>query len=112
MTTSRPTVSADTNAAPGLSVSMTDSPFFHEASREVRFNVVIEGTSVWASIGQATLHYHFRPTGHGDDPLKTFTAHTPEIEAAVRRRVAAGSFQPVMLREFDLRMGSQPTVPG
>lgn len=82
---------------------MTDSPFFHEASREVRFQVVIGGESVWASIGQATLHYRFHPTVQGDDPMKTFQAHATEIEAAVRRRVAAGSISPVMLREFDLR---------
>jgi len=35
--------------------------------------------------------------------METFTANLPEIEAAVRRRLAAGSAEPVMLREHDLR---------
>jgi hypothetical protein len=83
--------------------AMTDSPFFHEGAREVRFSVIVDQASVWASIGQATLRYHFHPTAHEDDPMKTFMAHEIEIKAAVRRRVAAGSLQPVMLRESDLR---------
>ena len=87
---------------------MSDFPFFHEESREVRFQVLVGEESVPASIGQATLHYHFRPTVHGDDPLETFKKHTPEIEEAVRRRVAGGAYKPVMLREFDLRDPNRP----
>lgn len=82
---------------------MSDVPFFHEGSREVRFSVDVDGENVWASVGQATLRYSFRPAADGDDALKTFWAHTAEIETAVRRRVAAGALPPVMLREFDLR---------
>ena len=81
----------------------TSEPFFHEASREVRFYVPIDGEAVGASIGEATLHYCFRPTAREDDPLQTFKSHAAEIEAAVRRRVSAGSYKPVMLREHDLR---------
>ncbi|MCR5882345.1 DUF1488 domain-containing protein [Rhizobacter sp. J219] len=83
--------------------AMADAPYFHEGSREVRFSVDVDGERVWASIGQATLRYRFRTGAEGDDALKTFWAHTAEIESAVRRRVAEGSLQPVMLREFDFR---------
>ena len=82
---------------------MTAEPFFHAESQEVRFYVPIDGEAVAASIGQATLHYYFRSTASENDPLQTFKSHTTEIEAAVRRRVSAGSYRPVMLREHDLR---------
>ena len=82
--------------------ALAASAFFDQASQEVRFYVDVSGSSVGASIGKATLHYRFRADSRTDEPLQTFTAHRAEIEAAVRRRVAAGSLQPVMLRENDL----------
>ncbi len=82
---------------------MSQSPYFHEESGAVRFWVEIEGTMVGASISRATLHYRFRPGDHGEDPLETYKAHARDIDAAVRRRVAQGSIEPVMVREFDLR---------
>ena len=39
-----------------------------------------------------------------DDPLETYKAHAQDINDAVRRRVAQGSLEPVMVREFDLRV--------
>ena len=90
----------DSTGAPP--VGMFAAPFFHPESQEVRFCVAVGATSVGASIGKATLHYRFCPDARNDDPLQTFTAHAGEIEAAVRRRVGAGSLQPVMLREHDL----------
>jgi len=79
------------------------SALFHEDSRTVRFWVRIDGKLVGASIGREALHYHYRPDAQGEDPLETYRAHAADIEAAVHRRVAGGSLQPVMLREFDLR---------
>ena len=38
----------------------------------------------------------------GGTALATYLANAAEIDAAVRRRVAAGSIEPVMLREHDL----------
>lgn len=81
---------------------MSTEPFFHPGSGEVRFFVEIDGESVGASITRQTLHYRFRRTEQGDDPMATYAAHADDIEAAVRRRVAAGSLKPVLLREFDL----------
>ena len=77
----------------------------------MRFWVVIADGFVGASIAKSVLHYRFRPGVLDDDPLETFLSHTPELEAAVRRRVARGSIEPVMLREYDLRPGAELASP-
>jgi hypothetical protein len=82
---------------------MSNPPFFHEASGSVRFWVLVDGQLVGASIGKETLHYSYRPGARDDEPLDTYALHSQDIDAAVRRRVAQGSVEPVMLREFDLR---------
>ncbi len=87
---------------------LTDEPFFHESSGTVRFWVLIDGALIGASVGREALHHRFRPTTQGDDPVETFRANLADIEAAVRRRAAQGSREPVMLREYDLR----PQGPG
>ena len=51
------------------------------------------------------MHYRYSPHGTNDDPLQTFEAHTEELEGIVRRRVAGGSREPVMLRDHDLMAG-------
>lgn len=79
------------------------APFFHESSGTVRFWVQLDGRLMGASVGRSALHHRYRPTSQDDDPVATFNAHLEEIEAAVRRRVAQGSIEPVMLREYDLR---------
>jgi hypothetical protein len=83
---------------------MVDAPFFHDASGTVRFWIDVEGQWVGASVGRDALHHRYRPTSHGDDPLETFAQNSADIEAAVRRRLAGGSREPIMLREFDLRV--------
>jgi hypothetical protein len=83
---------------------MSDSPFFHEASGTVRFWVPVDGNLLGASVSREALHHRYRPTTHGDDPLETYLANAADIEAAVRRRLAQGSREPVMLREYDLRV--------
>lgn len=82
---------------------MSDDAFLHESSDTVRFWVLVGGRMFGASIGRAALHHRFRPQAQGEDPLETLRVNLPEIEAAVRRRVAQGALEPVMLREFDLR---------
>ena len=87
---------------------MSDSPFLHEASGAVRFWILVEGHPFGASVGREALHHRYRPTAQGDDPLETYHANAADIEAAVRRRIAQGSREPVMLREDDLRvLGAQ-----
>ncbi|MEO8654845.1 MAG: DUF1488 family protein [Ramlibacter sp.] len=82
---------------------MADAPFFHEASGTVRFWVLVDGQPFGASVGREALHHRFRPTVQGEDPLQTFRDNIADIEAAVHRRIAQGSREPVMLREYDLR---------
>jgi hypothetical protein len=83
---------------------MIQNAFFHNDSGAVRFWVPIDGQLIGASISRETLHRRFRPTAPGADPMETFTSHASDIQAAVERRVAQGSIEPVMLREFDLRV--------
>lgn len=78
------------------------SPYFHEPTDAVRFWVPVDGGWVGATVGRATLHYRFCPHARDDDPLVTYQAFAQEMEAAVRRRIATGSIEPVMLREYDL----------
>jgi hypothetical protein len=79
-------------------------PFFHEATGAVRFWVMVDETLVGASISREVLHHRYRPEARGEDPLETYKSHAGDLEAVVRRRVAQGSIEPVMLREFDLRV--------
>ena len=82
---------------------MIPAAYFHADSSAVRFWIEVAGLPVGASVGQATLHYRFQPGRQGDDPMTTYQSHSEEIHAAVRRRVANGSIEPVMLREHDLQ---------
>lgn len=83
--------------------TITPTPFFHEESGAVRFWVGVgDGTFVGASVSKQTLHFRFRADISGADALATYTAHKEEIDGAARRRIAAGSIEPVMLREADL----------
>lgn len=78
-------------------------PFFDEASATVRFWVSQEGQPpVAASIGGATLRYHFQAQGIGDELVAAYTAHATQIDAAVRQRLAAGAREPVILRDADV----------
>jgi Protein of unknown function (DUF1488) len=81
---------------------MSNPPFFHEASGSVHFWVAIDGVLVGARIGKETLHYCYRSNASDDQPMDTYARHAQDLDAAVRRRFAAGSLEPVLLREFDL----------
>jgi hypothetical protein len=82
---------------------MTQPAFFHAESDSVRFWVEVDGVDIGAIISRRTLHFRFRPGAQDDDPMDTYNAFAADIAAAVLRRVAQGSIEPVMLREFDLR---------
>ncbi|MBL0087483.1 MAG: hypothetical protein IPP44_12570 [Ideonella sp.] len=85
---------------------MSFPPSFHEPSGAVRFYTEINGLWVGSSISKETLHYRFRPDASGEDPMATYLANAAYLETVVRRRVASGSIEPVMLREHDLRPGA------
>jgi Protein of unknown function (DUF1488) len=82
-------------------------PFFHLPSGTVRFWVLVDGQSVGSSIRREVLHYRYHATQTDDDPLLTYTENAAEIDAAVRRRVAKGSLEPVMLRDADIQAASR-----
>lgn len=83
--------------------AMPPAPFFHEDSGAVRFWVLDEsGLYVGATISRETLHFRFQSGLSGSDAVASYLQHHREIDAAVRRRIAAGSIEPVMLRERDV----------
>jgi hypothetical protein len=89
--------------------AMLPAPFLHDESGAVRFWVLTDdGQQVGATISKQTLHYSFGADISGTDALATYTAHRDVIDAAVRRRVAAGSIEPVMLRERDVPTPKRP----
>jgi Protein of unknown function (DUF1488) len=82
---------------------MSQPAFWHDDSGSVRFWVLVDGVPIGASVSRQTLHHRFMPGRTDDDqPMATYAAHADQLHAAVRQRVAAGSIEPVMLREHDL----------
>ena len=78
-------------------------PLFHTPTDALRFWVATpEHGSVGASVPRSVLHYRFNGHADGSDALSVYAANRAVIDAAVLRRVAAGSREPVMLREHDL----------
>jgi hypothetical protein len=78
-------------------------PFYHEESGAVRFWVRTEaGDVVGASIPRQVLHFRFNTPIGRTDALETYMSHRGVIDAATLRRIAKGSIEPVMLREYDL----------
>jgi hypothetical protein len=86
---------------------MPEAPFFHEASEQVRFWILVEEEWVGASVSKQALRMRYQRNpllnAPNEDPLVTYLAHAPEMEAAVRRRLLGGALKPVMLRERDLQ---------
>ncbi|MGM9486830.1 DUF1488 family protein [Ideonella sp. YS5] len=89
--------------SPGPGSSVIDPPYLHAESQSVRFWVLVGTQWVGAMISCRALHHRFRPNAIDEDPLHTYSSFQDDIHDAVRRRVAAGSLEPVMLREYDLR---------
>ncbi|MET0520245.1 MAG: DUF1488 family protein [Burkholderiaceae bacterium] len=81
---------------------MKPEPFFHPSSGSVRFWVDVDDKLIGASIDKSVLHYRYRARSDDDDPLSTYLSNAGEIDAAVRRRVAGGAREPVMLRDHDM----------
>ncbi|MBU6259986.1 MAG: hypothetical protein KGL18_11160 [Burkholderiales bacterium] len=78
-------------------------PEFHDESGTLRFWVLAPDRAwVGASLAKSVLHYRFNGKFDGSDAVTVYAAHRPVLEAAVLKRVAAGSREPVMLREHDL----------
>jgi hypothetical protein len=87
----------------GVQVTASPEPFLHLESGAVRFWVLTDsGAYTGATISKETLHYRFKADRSGADAVASYEAHRTEIDDAVRRRIANGSIEPVMLRESDL----------
>lgn len=82
---------------------MINPAYLHLESDSVRFWVLVDTTWIGAMISRRSLHHRFQPQAVDEDPMQTYLTFERDIHAAVRRRVAAGSLEPVMLREHDLR---------
>lgn len=77
-------------------------PYFHDESGALRLWVRTQGgQDVGAILRKEVLHFRFRAAASGADALTIYLAHRDEIDAAVLRRIAAGSIEPVLLREGD-----------
>lgn len=84
---------------------------FHADSGAVRFWVHdAAGQAVGAIIRQQILHHRFQADITGSDALAVYARHRTEIDAAVARRIAAGSIEPVLLREADLAPSVTPAI--
>jgi hypothetical protein len=81
--------------------AMRPFPIFHDAARTVRFWVPVNGTSVCAMVSDATLRCCFAPAQPGRTALSIFGAHLAELDEMVRRKIAAGFLEPVMLHDSD-----------
>ena len=83
----------------------TRQAFFHEESGAVRFWVrTPAGGWMGAIARKQVLHFRFGASDSGVDALKIYHDHRQEIDAAVLRRVATGSIEPVILRESDFNL--------
>ncbi len=77
-------------------------PAFHADTDALRFWVLTpDQLRVGASVSSSVLHYRFKGQLDGSDATHIYAVNRIEIDAAVVRRVAAGSLEPVMLREYD-----------
>jgi hypothetical protein len=93
------------DAAPPASEPMEPQAFFHEESGAVRFWVRAPAGGWMGAIARKQVpRFRFGAMENGDDALKVYQDHRHEIDAAVLRRVAAGSIEPVILREADFKV--------
>lgn len=81
---------------------MSTEAYFHEASGTVRFWVQLVQGPIGAMVRRETLHYRYHAPVGNADPLATYRDNAQEIDEAVRRRAAAGSAEPILLRDADL----------
>jgi hypothetical protein len=97
------TICESTNEEPMDAVT-PEAAFFHLESGKLRFWVSQDdGSSIGATISKETLHYRFGGAVDGENALAIYEAHRTQIDEAVRKRRAAGSLEPIMLREFDVK---------
>jgi hypothetical protein len=79
------------------------SPWFHADSGALRFWVALpDGQLMGAVLSARLLQFLYQAHPDGSDAIAVYESNRGAIDAAVLRRAAAGSLEPVMLRENDL----------
>jgi hypothetical protein len=79
------------------------SPWFHTDSGGLRFWVALpDGPPMGAVLSARLLQLLYEASPDGSDAVAVYESNRRVIDAAVVRRAAAGSLEPVMLREYDL----------
>ena len=79
------------------------SPWFHTDSGGLRFWVALpDGPPMGAVLSARLLQFLYQGQSDGSDAIAVYESNRRAIDAAVVRRAAAGSLEPVMLRENDL----------
>ena len=82
-------------------------PVLRVESDALRFWVrLTDQRTMGASVSRPVLHHRYRGRPDGSDAVAIHDANRGEIDAAVARRAAEGSLEPVMARENEL-----PTLP-
>jgi hypothetical protein len=67
------------------------------------------GTVMGAIARKSVLNARFGAAAGDTDALAIYQAHRAQVDAAVLRRIAAGSLEPVLLREADFgERGAKP----
>jgi hypothetical protein len=78
-------------------------PEYHPDTGGLRFWVATpQGPAIGAILSKQLLQHRFQGGSDGPDAVATYQRHRADIDAAVLRRVAGGSIEPVMLREHNL----------
>ena len=76
-------------------------PIPHDAAHTVRFWVPVNGIPVCAIVDEATLRCCFVPPQPRESALSLVRLHQRELDDIVRRKVADGFLEPVMLHDSD-----------
>ena len=76
----------------------------------VRFWVTVDGKAVSAMVSDASLRCCFVPAQPRKTALAIFGEHLAELDEMVRRRIAAGSAEPVMLHDSDFPIDAADAV--
>ena len=82
----------------------------HDVAHIVRFWVPVNGKSVSAMVSDTSLRCCFVPAQPRKTALSIFGEHRAELDEMVRRRIAAGSTEPVMLHDSDFPIDAADAV--
>lgn len=82
----------------------------HDVAHIVRFWVQVDGTPVCAMVSDNSLRCCFVPAQPRKAALLIFGEHLAELDEMVRRRIAAGSAEPVMLHDSDFPIDAADAV--